>query len=164
MIEMVDLSKLEYAKFEKLKEEEWNEYKLKDGSVILLKTVVFWLRLLKEGKKGTLKCQCKLGKIIVPAPELCGKPASSKYKDRELRESIVDKDIAFDLVKDSWNKYLLEDGINIWIKRVLSKASRTSKFDEWGEPIYVIEDQLQWKGFSVMENGLELYVEEHGKK
>jgi hypothetical protein len=139
MIKMIDLSEFGYTNFEKSKEENWNKYKLEDRSAILVKLVLFWVRLLEKDREYNLKYSCKTDIIPVPAPDLCGKPDSRKYTEKELRESIVDEGIGFDSVDESWNEYLLEHGIRLKIKPLLSKVSRTDKFNDRGEPLYIVE-------------------------
>lgn len=142
---MVDLSEFGYTEFEKLKEE-WNAYRVQDGSTVLLKLVLIWVRLFEKKGEGTMRYKVKTGKIIIPAPELCGKPAVRKYTRTELKESIVEENLEFGLVEDSWNEYKLEDGSTLRIKPVLSKVSRTDKFNEDGEPIYILYcDEPQWQ-------------------
>ena len=77
---------------------------------------------------------------IIPNKKLLGNP-SSPIPPEILGKSIVDEDISFDVIREPWNEYKLKDGNIIKVKLVLTIVSRTDKFDEMGEPIYLINTQ-----------------------
>ena len=68
--------------------------------------------------------------------------STRKYAREELEESIVEEDIDFKQIADSWNEYKLEDGHTFYMKPILTMISRTNKFNENGEPIYLIQSQV----------------------
>ena len=138
-MKMIDLSEYGHTRFERLKEEELNEYKLKDGSVIKVKPVLSWIKLQQKGEHIATEIQIKYEKITDPAPELCGKPDSRSYTEEELSEFIIDEDIDFKSVRESWNEYLLEDGSKLSMRISLKKVSRTNKFNDCGKPIYLLK-------------------------
>jgi hypothetical protein len=55
------------------------------------------------------------------------------------------QDLDFKEIKESWDEYKLEDGRKLFFKLILTMASRISKFDDRGEPIYLTQSQLLTK-------------------
>lgn len=48
----------------------------------------------------------------------------------------------FDIIgKERWNKYKLNNGIELNVKNVLVTVSRTSKYDQRGPPVYLVNLQ-----------------------
>jgi len=64
-----------------------------------------------------------------------GKPTTVKREG----ETIEGMDLDFEVVKEDWNQYKLEDGSTIKVKVVVSKIIRTNKYLPNGEPIYVVQ-------------------------
>jgi len=139
---MIDFSKFGFYNFETLREE-WNAFELDDKSIILLKIVVIKISRLEEDEKGfALKVNSRDIVGNLSKPELCGEPSTRKYAREELEESVVEEDIDFKQIADSWNEYKLEDGRKFYLKPILTMVSRTNKFNENGEPIYLIQSQV----------------------
>lgn len=139
---MIKFSDYGFVNYKTLKED-WNRYKLKDGTIIMLKFVLIKFEFVEE-TEGILELKLNANTVIgiLPAPELCGEPGTTGYTKEELEESVVEEDIDFDTIEESWNEYELEDGRTLHIKPVLTMISRTSKFDDDGEPIYIMQSQL----------------------
>ena len=141
----------------KINREEWNYYKLQDGSV--LKARLILRSVLTEGKLEDLVTQAKLGEkpklmisysveyvYAVEAPiELRGPSDSKKYTPEDLKQVITQKDIDYETIRESWNLYQLDNGVILKMKLSPSVVSKTSKFDQVGMPIYVVESNWEMK-------------------
>ncbi|MBM3896424.1 MAG: hypothetical protein FJ360_01595 [Thaumarchaeota archaeon] len=82
---------------------------------------------------------------IIPFKEICGKASNVRYSQGDLNNSIIEKDIPFKIKNEDWNAYKLSTGKELRIKQALVQVSQTDKFDEKGEPIFVINTQSLFK-------------------
>ena len=142
---MTEFSEYGYVNFKTIKEP-WNEYKLKDGSTLIIRFIMIKFSI-GEDTKNVLGLKITSENIvgILAAPELRGDPETMRYTADELASSIVDDDIDFEEVRESWSEYVLEDGRRLFFKPVLTKVSRTDKLDISGDPIYLTQTQLLTK-------------------
>ncbi len=53
-------------------------------------------------------------------------------------EEVWGEEIEFELERENWNSYILEDGTKLKLKTVLARVFRLEKYKEDGEPVYVI--------------------------
>lgn len=107
--------------------ENWSYYYLKDGSVLKVKIIV--VRLFTEGTDP--KGNPVLGFI---ATNVMGVIPS---KDLINNKSIpADDDVEFEIQKEEWNEYKLDDGTKIAMKPAIAQVMRKSTLDPKGEPIY----------------------------
>jgi hypothetical protein len=77
-----------------------------------------------------------------------GPPSETKVSPEDigkLKDSLVKPDIDIILTKEHWNEYELSNGEKIYNKAVLVKASLTDKYDDTGEPIYILHLQVLHK-------------------
>jgi len=69
-----------------------------------------------------------------------GQPDSQVYSPSELQQSIT-HDVRFTIITQDWNEYVTDDGANIKVQPMVTKVSKTSKFDLHGDPIYLVNVQ-----------------------
>ena len=150
-------AKAEFADF-KIIEEEWDLHKLHDGSLLRSRVILTGVLLHEKDLKKII------GKIeagqeplhgmtfrakhffeVEPLSSLRGSPDRKSYPISELRSCIVDEDIDFRTTRQSWNVYELENGIKIKLRLSVTSISRTSKFDSYGMPIYIIDSNIEGK-------------------
>lgn len=124
--------------------EDWSSYKLEDDTILKLKRVLIKVIGAKEtdkiGKPVHHVQTYNVMGILVP-DNLMGTPTKREYTLKELFDSIVADDMKFEIIKESWDEYRLKDGSTLEIKPTLVKVSRTDKFDERGEPIYLVNSE-----------------------
>lgn len=130
-----------YVGFKPSKLEEWNEYLLEDNTLIRLKSIPL------KVKKINSEISINLQKIIVAfSPKnMKGSPDTRTYSPTELLNSIKNSDIQFQIKREDWNEYELDDGSKVSIKEVLNSASSTEKYDSSGDPHYIIQSQTNYK-------------------
>lgn len=133
----------EYIDFDVIKED-WNLYKIEDGTILKLKLV--FIKVIREGVDSvgnpiySINSQNVVG--IIPPKELMGPPSNRSYTPQEIADSIVKEDLKFEVIREDWNEYKLKDGTTLYIKPVVTMVSRTSLFDRRGEPIYNVQSQI----------------------
>jgi hypothetical protein len=125
----------------KIETEDWNVYKLSDGSTLKTRYV-----LLKVGRTIDQAGNPQYGfssqnlvATITPTQRK-GTPDPRGYSPAELEASVVDE-LDFETVKEEENKYTLEDGSRIAIRLILTRVLKTDKYDPSGAPIYFTNTQ-----------------------
>ncbi|GBC72918.1 hypothetical protein HRbin04_00313 [archaeon HR04] len=131
-----------YIDFEVLNEP-WNVYELSDGS--RLRTRLVLLNVLNTGQYDDLGKPiyqtANTTLFVVRAPkELKGPPTIPLPDPSELLDYAIDVSISRHVV-DAWNIYSLENGAKLKMKLIITSIKRSSKYDPFGEPIYVISSQ-----------------------
>lgn len=63
------------------------------------------------------------------------KPVVVKLRGEDVNAT----DLDFEIKKEDWNIYEIEDGATIKMKLVVSSIARTEKFDAEGNPVYVVK-------------------------
>lgn len=126
--------------------EGWNEYRIKDsGHTVTLKVRFVLQRIFLEGQDDKGNPNLRIGSNIVftvKAPrELKGTSSQQKYTPEEVRKLIVTDDLPFEIVKEEWNDYQIQDITSFSIKPIVTTVSRSSLFDEVGDPIYYVQHQ-----------------------
>ena len=137
----------EFVDFDIVKEN-WSQYKLRDGTIVRIRFILLKTRKYKgRNRYGKPRYDINSKNVVgmIPNKSLLGKP-SGPIPAEVLGQSIVDEDIQFETIKEPWNEYRLKDGTIIRVKLVLTIVSRTDKFDESGEPIYLLNMQPIMKG------------------
>jgi len=144
------LADLEYVDFE-VERESWNKYRLKDGAILKTKFVLI-SALAEKGFKDKIK-RSKTEKgvgigftfqssnvigVEVP-PGLMGEPNTAHYSPQELEASVVEDEIDFETVAESWNAYRLNDEIYMKVRNSPIRVRRTNKSDSRGVPIYLVD-------------------------
>jgi len=51
------------------------------------------------------------------------------------------EEVEFDTINEDWNEYKLKDGTTLKIKLVLIKVMRTDNYDQFGDPVYMVNSQ-----------------------
>lgn len=134
----------------KIKREDWNLYKIEDGSLLRGRVVLSGVlaedlekieKKIKMEQRPELKLKFRSDRIfaIEAPPELRGPPDFNIYTIEELRRFIINEDLDFETIKETWNLYELENGIILKLRLSPTTIRRTSKFDSGGMPIYLID-------------------------
>jgi hypothetical protein len=150
-----DTSKLtkpfDYLSFDVVKEC-WNRYKLNDGSILKSKFILINILGVKDFKerikktqadKQTIKLDLQMQSynvVGVEAPENIRGAADNKiYSLQELEASIVENDLDFETVSETWNTYNVEGKLILKIKSSLVRVRKTNKFEAQGIPVYMYD-------------------------
>lgn len=127
--------------------EPWNKYSLKDGSSIKARIILHKV-LLKETLRpdGTVEkkgygVEAQTLNVPYNVPDtLKGAPSDQTRTPAELEAAIVQDDIPYDTIAQEWNEYIVEDGTKIKLQLTMVKVARTSFFDKYGNPIYLVQN------------------------
>jgi hypothetical protein len=121
--------------------EDWNEYKLQDETILRTKIVLIKAVRDVDPRQGIgYNFNTQNHVAVFTSSDKKGTPGTKPYTPQELQASVVDE-IDFEVVKEDWNSYQLEDGARIDIKLILTRVAKTDKFDPMGSPIYLTQTQ-----------------------
>jgi hypothetical protein len=145
------MTEFEYVDFE-VEKEPWNRYRLEDKSILKAKFVLInvfaekgWKQKIQQtkGKKDKVGFAFKLQPISITGVQvpssLFGPPDSGKYTHEELASSVVKHDLDIEVIAESWNIYRLPEGFVVKVKSSPVNVARTSKFDNEGVPVYLVD-------------------------
>ena len=142
--------------------EDWNLYKLTDGTFLKAKVTLNWVS--KGATQG--EYSFNLGNVqlvTMPPPNIRGNP-STEPKGQALQSHVTEEDIHCQTIHDNWSVYALKNGIKLNIRLVLVKVDRTSKFDNNGFPVYLVQSQVLTKTNipkELREKGVKIASAEH---
>lgn len=129
----------EEVDFEVIKEN-WSRYSLRDGALLRIRTPVIKIFRAKQkdqfGRVGYITSGTNIFDVICPS-HLKGKPST----DVRVTASDILLEVEFDPITEEWAEYLLKDGTKIRVKPVVTKVSKTSKYSQFGDPIYLVDSQ-----------------------
>ena len=114
--------------------EDWCRYDLSDNSILKVKLIATKIR--KKNSDYNIDAQ----NIIVVLSNERGQPDSKVYTPIELQRSIT-HDVRYTIITQDWNEYIVDDGANIKVQPMVTKVSKTSKFDLHGDPVYLVNVQ-----------------------
>jgi len=172
VIEKPTPSKAIFLDFE-TEREEWNKYVLEDESILRAKFILTGAMIDKtieeireEAKSGqklrigfTIRSQNVFS--VESPPRLRGPPDSKRYSPEELRASIVKEELDLETIRETWNSYLLENGMRMKAKISPISVNRTSKYDSGGMPVYTIDTTVGVK--LMLPQDIEKIRKEHAK-
>lgn len=130
--------------------EGWSVYRTKESkgsATIKMKAIVLklFLEQLDEAGSAQFGAASRLILTATVPPNMKGPPSTKPITPKEVADSIVETDIAFESVKEEWNEYKV-DGATVSIKPIATIISRTSLFDANGDPVYNVQNQPIVKG------------------
>ena len=129
--------------------EGWSIYKTKGDALVKLKLVL--LKLLVMGITDDGVAQLAMGSNVIVAstvpPSMKGLPSNQAYTLEQIAKAVTEPDLPVETVKEEWNEYNA-DGTKVSIKVVATIISKTSLFDQTGDPIYHVYYQSIFKSLS----------------
>ena len=114
--------------------EDWCRYGLSDDSILKIKLIATKIR-----KKNT-NYNIDIQNVIVVLSNERGQADSKSYTQLELQQSIT-HDVNYTTITQDWNEYIVDDGTIIKVQPMVTKVSKTSKFDLNGDPVYLVNVQ-----------------------
>jgi hypothetical protein len=126
----------------KILREDWSNYRLADGTILKARLVVTKVIRTDQHDPTTGEPMYVFSRATalstISGKELRG-PPSSMPSPQEMQASItglVDFESADKAEK--WNVYSLSDGSELRVKLEVTKISKTSLFDDMGDPVYFV--------------------------
>jgi hypothetical protein len=125
--------------------EDWNIYKLTDGTVIKLRQLVTKVRRDKSAGNGSSMPNLSVDVsnlllAVFPPATLMGPPSGRQYAMDELGASVIDGPLASEILREPENEYVTKTGARILLKLTGPSFARTDKFTNTGEPIYIVNN------------------------
>jgi len=80
--------------------------------------------------------------VIISPRNLRGTPSTRPPTPPEIMASIIEDYVEFSVVEENWQRYTMTDDVIVILKLIPVKISRTSIFDQNGEPVYNVNHQL----------------------
>lgn len=123
--------------------ENWSEYVTSDGSKILLRSVLVNVVRFAQydafGKPAYAPLSVNLMSVRAQK-ELRGNPTNPPPSPQELAMSTVEE-VTIKPIRATPNNYKLSDGTDLTLTLAITSVKRTDKYDQLGEPMYIIESQ-----------------------
>lgn len=129
----------EQSEFEdfKIEKEDWNVYKLTDGTILKLRQILLAVR--KDPATGDLQPSLSnLIMAVLPPKILQGASSSLKYSPQELSESVIEGGVKYEVVQEVANEYVTKGGLKLVVRLRSINVGKTSKYDASGYPIYLV--------------------------
>lgn len=116
--------------------EDWSRYRIEDGTILRLRINVIKIIRGKMGDLGYPEFGIHTRNLIsaLVKDDLKGEPSKEPLKIPQD----IEKELKFKVIEEKLQEYITRDGYKISVKPVLLKVFRTKKFNQFGEPIYVI--------------------------
>ena len=73
---------------------------------------------------------------------LRGPPSCQQYSPTDLASAVVRRNLRFVKTRETANEYVTASGERFELSLVLADVSRTNKFDATGNPIYLVNTQV----------------------
>jgi hypothetical protein len=139
---IISSEKLTFLEY-KVIDEPWNVYKLADGSTLRVRIIVSGI--IKESETA-LSIQAREVYNVIPNPEYLGVPSLPLKPNENIDAYIEAEDLKITEKTDYWNTYSIpSENLVVAVKGELVEASRTSRHDEKGIPVYRVNVQLLFK-------------------
>lgn len=124
----------------KIVEESWTDYELADGTFIRMRALLAHL-LQHEDKKGF---GLQMVPIITSFATRLARPESpgSKLPPAELEKYVEEPNVMFRLLQEGRSVYSTPAG-DLEIRLAATGFKRTSKFDEDGQPQYIVANTVE---------------------
>jgi hypothetical protein len=144
-----DLSKNHEEKivdFDVIKEN-WSAYELKDGTIIRTKNVLMGIieenPPIEEAVKPKLRKSRFEAKLLnfVRSPKSIRKSKGESLEVSELDKYIIEPNVFFRSIKDGGDAVYRAEGLGVTVKTRVYQIDKTSKFDQNGNPSYIIRTE-----------------------
>ncbi len=119
--------------------EPWNKYKLEDGTIVSVKSVLNNVKRTINKKGQRYQADVSSHVNVKAQPTLMGRPNTKALSQTDIDSNIEMDDMEFESVALEFSKYKLEDGAKINIQAILVSVSRSSLKNGDGDPIYSLQ-------------------------
>lgn len=119
--------------------EPWNKYKLEDGTIVSVKSVLNNVKRTANKKGPRYRADVSSHVNVKAHPALKGRPNPKTLSQIDIDSNIEMDDMEFESVTHEFNEYKLEDGAKIKIQSILVSVSRSSLKNGDDDPIYLLQ-------------------------
>lgn len=130
--------------FEILKEP-WNKYRLRDNSVLKIRTILKSVRCIAQKNEMQYLVDTQSLTVVHADPALRGIPNPNHISNDEILKNTEAENMNYASLAHESNEYQLNDGTRIKIRNNVTGISRSSLKDRYGDPIYsVLSSNRVW--------------------
>jgi len=129
--------------FEVVKES-WNEHKLSDGARLRTKLTlgkVVTASGVEPERAMEYSFNTQIMVVAYVPQNMKGTPSGRILTPQEMNEAIVE-DLDYEQTKTAVNEYLLENGVRIKLRLMLTRVGKTSVYNPDGTPLYAVNTQI----------------------
>ncbi len=128
-----------YISFDVIKEL-WNIYTFEDGNAMKFKVVL--LKIVPSPNVNEFAINTSNLMAVFAQQKTRGTPAlPSPVPEIKIEK----KDMPFNIKYEDWNEYKIEDGRILKLKPTIVEIIKTANYDQYGEPIYLVNCQILMK-------------------
>jgi len=131
------------VEFEIVKEG-WNEYKLSDGARLRTKLTlgkVITSPGVPPEKALEYNFNTQMMVVAYCPQDMKGTPSGRVLTPQDIQNSVVE-DLDFEQIKTTVNEYLLQNGVRIKLRLMLTRVGKTNHFNVDGTPLYAVNNQV----------------------
>jgi len=131
------------VEFEIVKER-WNEYKLSDGARLRTKLTLGKVVTppgVPPEKAMEYGFNTQIMVVVYVPQDMKGTPSGRVLTPKEISDAVVE-DLDFEETKVATNEYLLENGVRIKLRLMLTRVGKTDQFSADGTPLYAVNNQI----------------------
>jgi hypothetical protein len=124
--------------------EGWNEYKLSDRTRLRTKLTlgkVISPPGMPPEKALEYNFNTQTMVVAYASQELKGTPSGRVLSPQDIQNAVVE-DLDFEQTKVAVNEYLLENGVRIKLRLMLTRVGKTDQFTVDGSPLYAVNTQI----------------------
>jgi hypothetical protein len=124
--------------------EGWNEYKLSDGAILRTKLILGKIATTpgvppESAQEYSFNTQTMV--VAYVPQEMKGTPSGRPLTPQEIANAVVE-DLEFEETKVTIDEYLLENGVRIKLRLMLTRVGKTDQFNVDGTPLYAVNTQI----------------------
>lgn len=117
--------------------EEWNVYRLPDGTILKLRAALTRVKRLEANATRGAADISNIMLVCNPPRGSKGPPGLKRPTPEELLASIVEKDVKFKVLGEPLNEYVTSEGKRMMLRLKLYNLAKTNRFDPNGDPLYL---------------------------
>ena len=139
----IKIKKLGYTPF-KVKKERPSFYKLTDGTILKVITIVNAVILNKKKLNAISVDAQNVVSAFVPK-KLTREPVTTPVSVPEASKKIDIEDLDFEIIVEPFNEYIVDGKYTMKLKTILNQVNRSKLLNNIGQPIYLINTTLSTK-------------------
>jgi len=139
----IKIKRLGYTPF-KVKKEKPSFYKLEDGSILKVLSIVNAI-ILNEKKPNAISVDAQNVVSAFVPKKLHGEPVTKPVSIPEASKKLDIEDLEFDVIVEPFNEYRVAGKYTLKLKTILNQVNRSKLLNNIGQPIYLINTTLSPK-------------------
>jgi hypothetical protein len=123
--------------------EPWNKYEIRnDHTIIKTKYVVTKVTKISSNGQSNYRIDGQTLTTVLNISGRKGTPDSTIYTPEALKNEMEFPNMSYSTQQEEWNEYRIDDNAVIRLKATVTSVSKTKKFDQNGDPVYYVENNV----------------------